>query len=596
MPSLQEIIHSMEQGAGQKWLVRIVAGLALVSLFFLYDFREFKNLGTEEAMDAAQLARNISQGKGFTTDYLRPFGMYLLKQKQTADGKPGQDVYRIREAHPDISNPPLYPLLLAGWMKVLPFTHDIDPNIQFMKHQPDLLIGFLNQVLFLIAAVLVFFLARRTFDESVAWVSTLVFLGTELYWRFSVSGLPTMLLLVFFLGLVWVLVRMEEGVRTEQRGFGWVLLLALGAGVLLGLGALTRYSFAWLTLPVAIYGLIFLGKQRVIAAVVPVIVCLAMLTPWTVRNYNLSGALFGTAGYAIGHGAGFNSRMVEGSLNPEIDLKKVNFHGTRNKLTGGIEQIVKTELIDLGGSWLTGLFLAGLLIPFRSPTLSRLRILLLLLLATLICSQALGRTHLFDDSPDLSSENQLVLVAPLVFIFGVGMFFILLGQMRLTFPQARLLVITAFIFIASAPLIFTLLPPRSYPINYPPYYPPIMQRIAKWTATSELIMTDVPAGVAWYGQRRSISLTPDLERHFYEINDYHKPIAAVYLTPVTLDGKFLSQILGAEGRAWGLLMLESIIRREVPGKFPLRIAAPGFFPDKLSDQFFLTDRDRWTGR
>jgi 4-amino-4-deoxy-L-arabinose transferase-like glycosyltransferase len=373
------------------------------------------------------------------------------------------------------------------------------------------------------------------------------------------------------------------------------LLMALGAGVLLGLGALTRYSFAWLAIPAAIYCALFLGRQRVIAAIVPVIVCLAMLAPWTVRNYNLSGTLFGTAGYAIGHQAGFQSRLVEGSLSPEIELNKFNFHGARNKLTGGIEKIIKNDLIDIGGSWLTGLFLAGLLIPFRSQTLSRLRILLLLLLATLIVSQALGRTHLLDDQPELCTENQLALVAPVVFIFGVGMFYILLGQLRLAFPQARLLVITGFILIASAPLILTLLPPRSYPVAYPPYYPPIMQRVAKWTAPTELLMTDVPAGLAWYGQRRSIGLTYDLEKHFYEINDYHKPIAGVYLTPVTLDGKFLSQLLGAEGRGWGLLMLESIIRREVPGRFPLRVPAPGFFPDRLSDQFFLTDRDRWTG-
>jgi hypothetical protein len=597
MPSVQDIIHQFEEGAGRQWLVRAVAGLALLTLLFLYDFREFKNLATEEAMDAAQLARNIAEGKGFTTDCIRPFSMYLLKQKQMADQKPGQDVYRLREPHPDIANPPLYPLLLAGWMKVMPFRYEIDPNVQFMTYQPDLLIGFFNQLLFAVVAVLVFLLARRAFDTGVAWVSVLVFLGTELFWRFSVSGLPTMLLLVLFLALVWVLVRMEEGVRQEQRGAGWVLLMALAAGVLLGLGALTRYSFAWLALPVAIYCLLFLGRLRVLAAVVPLLVSLGLLAPWTVRNYNLSGALFGTAGYAIGHQAGYFTQLVDGSLNPETDLKKFNyFHGARNKLTGGLEKIIKEDLINIGGSWLTGLFLAGLLIPFRSPTLTRLRILLLLLLLTLCISQALGRTHLSDDIRNLTSENQIVLVAPLVFIFGVGMFFILLGQLRLSFPQARLLVITAFILIASAPLILTLLPPRSYPIAYPPYYPPIMQRVASWTLPSEILMTDVPAGVAWYGRRRCITLTPDLEKHFFEINDYHKPIAGVYLTPVTLDGKFLSQILGPEGRAWGLLMLESIIRREVPPRFPLRVPHPDFFPARLSDQFFLTDRDRWTGR
>ncbi len=52
-------------------------------------------------------------------------------------------------------------------------------------------------------------------------------LGTELLWRFSVSGLSTMLLLVIFIGLAWCLVLLEqEGGELSggQRGAGagWV--------------------------------------------------------------------------------------------------------------------------------------------------------------------------------------------------------------------------------------------------------------------------------------------------------------------------------------------------------------------------------------
>jgi hypothetical protein len=41
-----------------------------------------------------------------------------------------------------------------------------------------------------------------------------------------------------------------------------------------------------------------------------------------------------------------------------------------------------------------------------------------------------------------------------------------------------------------------------------------------------------------------------------------------------------------------LLLTDSLIRREVPSRFPLRISAPGYFPDRLADQLFLTDRER----
>ena len=43
-----------------------------------------------------------------------------------------------------------------------------------------------------------FFLARRLFDPSVAWLSTLLLIAAEIFWRFSVSGLSTIVLLLEF--------------------------------------------------------------------------------------------------------------------------------------------------------------------------------------------------------------------------------------------------------------------------------------------------------------------------------------------------------------------------------------------------------------
>src|SRR6185312_3617864 len=82
----------------------------------------FRNFSTQEAMDSAQVARNIAEGHGYTTLFVRPFSMYLIQnvnQKKSppksADEKP--DLSRIDGMHPDVSNPPVYPVVLAGWMK-----------------------------------------------------------------------------------------------------------------------------------------------------------------------------------------------------------------------------------------------------------------------------------------------------------------------------------------------------------------------------------------------------------------------------------------------------------------------------------------------
>ena len=53
----------------------------MVVVFGVYDLRCYRNMAAPEAMDAAQLARNISRGRGYTTQFIRPLSIYLTQQK-----------------------------------------------------------------------------------------------------------------------------------------------------------------------------------------------------------------------------------------------------------------------------------------------------------------------------------------------------------------------------------------------------------------------------------------------------------------------------------------------------------------------------------
>ena len=172
-------------------MLLLLAGFALV-----YDLNFTRNFTAPEAMDSAQLARNLSEGNGFETQFIRPVAADMLRQTGNVPEA------ELRGSFPDITHPPLYPLLLAAWMKVLPFEYEIDlEKTDFQRYQPEVLIHLLNQLLFFIALGQVFRLGERLFDSAVAWCSALVFMGAELYWQFSVSGLSTMLVLVLFLAL-----------------------------------------------------------------------------------------------------------------------------------------------------------------------------------------------------------------------------------------------------------------------------------------------------------------------------------------------------------------------------------------------------------
>ena len=76
---LQNWIFFIEEGGGVRLLRAGLVGLAFLAVAILYNVLAFKNFNTEEAMDAAQLARNISGGKGYTTDHIRLISFALVE-------------------------------------------------------------------------------------------------------------------------------------------------------------------------------------------------------------------------------------------------------------------------------------------------------------------------------------------------------------------------------------------------------------------------------------------------------------------------------------------------------------------------------------
>ena len=147
----------------------------------------------------------------------------------------------------------------------------------------------------------------------------------------------------------------------------------------------------------------------------------------------------------------------------------------------------------------------------------------------------------------------------------------------------------AFGAVTCLPLILVFLPPKSSPVAYPPYNPPAIQYVCNWMKEDELMMSDVPWAVAWYGRRQCVWLTLDAQRQFFAISDYLKPIQALYLTPRTTDSRIMSQFVWTGELSWGSLVLAAVFGHEVPPDFPLRQALP--FP--THDQIFLADLPRW---
>ena len=485
-----------------------------------------------------------------------------------------------------------------------------------------MLINLLNQLLFFIALVQVFRLGERLFDQPVAWCAALVFLGTELYWKFSTSGLPVMLLLVLFLALVKALVRLEEqGDDGRLRGGGWFAGMALWVGALAGLGGLTRYGFAWVILPVLVYLGWFMGRHRGRALALALLGFLLVMSPWLVRNAQLSGNLFGTAGLALySQTHTFPGDTLERTLfyepsdapvsgQDDIKVKVADHVGLWdivNKLKRNLRHLLVHELPRFSGGWFAVVCLVGLVAPFRNRSLRRLRVFLLLTLAVFALGQALGRTHLSEANGTLAEllarslgqgapvaaasgvngENLLAILGPVSFLFGAGLFFSLLDRWKVDLPEMRLVASTGLVVTASLPMALSFLLPHPYPVAEPLYQPARVQYVSLMPRESgedtigegDLLMSDIPWAVAWYGNRDCVWLTRNVQPDFYTVNDQFRPVKALYFTEATTDQRYVSRVFSANASNWERFVLAMQVEGDLPDGFPLKAVLDDFSP------------------
>ena len=601
---IQALIHKIEVEAGARWLNYVTLMVAVAALAVWYDLHCYHNFDSPEAMDAAQVARNVSEGKGFTTECIRPFSIYLLQKHnraKTADpmaGAKAADYAQLSGQHPDLANAPLYPLVLAGLFKLdspewkvethKPFWSD---GQHFVRYKPEFAIAIFNQMLLMAAVVLTFMVARIILDTPAAWLSAILMLFSNELWKSSVSGLPVQLLLLIFLGLVWCLASFEVLNRNEQPEDRRRFALAVAAGLLVGLGTLTRYSFGWVIVPLVLYFTLFGGVRKLGLAVVAFLVFAAMVLPWMARNYLVSGTAFGTAGYALlENSAAFPGSRLMQSLNPEM------FGALRGivrlilvKLTYGLPNLLRGDLLQLGGGWVGILFWAGLLLGLRNLIARRVRYFTMMCLGVFVLVAALGQTPMTTQAQGLNAENPLVLLTPLAVIFGVAFFLTLLNQMELPSLPMRYIVIGLLIVLVRLQFMLTLLPPQTKVSAYPPYYPQDIQRFSAWMEPNELVMSDVPWAVAWYGDRQCTWTTLNCEYEFVALNDFIKPVNALYLTLNTLDGRFFTECLQGGVDNWSNFGFKAQVYNHLPNKFPL-----SQFPlDSLGSGLFLCDHKRW---
>lgn len=583
MATAQTLVHSVEQGKGAR-IIRIavvVVALLFVMIMLLTPasspigrFRGFNHI---EAMDQAQVARQLATGKGFTTNFIRPLAVWQMGRNNGVSPNLG------KADMPDTANPPLGPLVNVLPIKLAGAEMKFSPGV-FLPVVEQCIAG-LSMLFFLASVVVFYFFAKRLFDDRLALLGGGLILVSDLFWQFSMSGLPHMLLLLLFMAATYCLVRAVEDNLAGQLATTWFA----GVGALFGLMALTHGLAVWPFLGLLVFSGIYF-RPRGLSVGVMLIVFLAVLSPWLIRNYMVCGNIFGIAYYS--HYEGVKGTLAALLRASSLDnVSDVTPMWWRPKMQASILAQFGGLYGLLGASVVAPLFFVSLLHPFKRRETADFRWAILAMWIFAVLGMAFyGLAPQYGSGAiDQVSANQLhVIFVPLMIAFGLAFLLIMVSRLEFSsVPLLRVAFLTLIFLVSAIPLIGTLLPSSAPPIRFPPYFAPVTNFLNKWVEEKEVIVSDQPWAVAWYADRKSLWL-PTKVSEMVKMIDYNQlgtPIAGVFLTPTTGHLRLFPEVIRGEYKDW-----VANIMRSATGTFPFK-EVQALPPDQ--EFVFFTDKKRW---
>lgn len=567
---VQSFIHKLEEGGwvGPIRFALLLAAVAAVATSLL--FLDFRGLSHAKAMDQAQVAREIARGHGFTTLFLRPAALAQISTNLGA---------LPTGPMPDTYNAPLNPLLNAPFLWLM--RNSWSMTQKDILYPSDRVIACVQVVCFLLAVGLNFLIAERLFDRRLALLGMGLTLVAVVFWNFALAGLPQNLMLLIFSGSVYGMVRALEAAEAARDPRWWLGMSAACFGLL----TLTHGLTFWIFLGALVFvALVF--KPRLQNVGIMLAVFAVITVPWLVRTYKVCGSPLGIAVYSMLDEVRGSEAGVMRSF--EAGFERTDTPTFRKKFQ--IQAVAQLNGLSgfLGGSLVAPIFFVALLHLFKRPAISLFRwAILAMWMGAVFGMCVFGVTG--EDA--LNANNLHVLFIPVMSCYGLAFILYLWTRLEITVRLFRLGFFTVIYLISAIPLVVLLVSSNQSRVQWPPYVPPFIAVLNTWMNPNEIIASDMPWGVAWYADRKSLWL-PQKLTEFMALHDYEKlgaPINGLYLTPVTGNRPLISDIVKGEYKEWAPFIMRNVNSRD----FPLR--AHTSLP--LNDEcIFYADHDRWTER
>ncbi len=575
--SIQEVVHSLEQGKLAKFITICLSIVALLGATLMMLFVNFKGLSTAEGMEQAVIAREIARGNGFTTKSIRPAAIWQINN-HTGEFPAG----RLPETYHAPANPFLNSLTLSLFKGLWAKAPERKGEFVFAQ---DRVIAATSILCFFGAVFVSFFTIKRLFDTKIAILACAMVLVCDLLWEYSLSGLPQMLMLLLLAATIHMIV---IAIQSQEQGRRIDIPLALG-GLFLGLLFLTHHGMALVFVGAMVFCSLHF-RPKGLAALWMAGFFLICAVPWLVRTFTISGNPAGLALYALVDGIGGSEGARMRSLSA-LSLEGFNLVSFQSRIRGGLTSQLGGVIGLLGMGIAAPVFFLSLLHPFKRPETSLARwFILCIWLGASLASATLGRA-----SGAVHSHQFQMLFIPIMSAYGLAFLLVLWNRIGLPSNILRVGFIALIFLISAVSFIFSVIPSRQAKVHWPPYLPTFIGAIggqSGFMKSDELVSSDIPWAVAWYADRDCLWL-PKTMKDFYEINDFlrvGRPVRGLLLTPASSNETFVDKLVRGEYSDW----LPLLTRSGIPPNFPLTAALPIPIVDRrFPDMLFLADYARW---
>lgn len=540
--NVQSFLHAFEQGAAAVWLRRALVGTIIAAIAAIWLFVKFNGFNSPDAMDQAQIGRQLASGQGYTTLYARPLALHVMLART------GQ----IKSPLPDVSQAPLGPLINAAMLKISGATVAMPEREVVAPAERAIVVA--GVLFFAGALIFCFLLGRRLFDPQLALIGTGMLIATDIFWRFSFSGLPQMPMLFFFSAALWTLAAALDangnGQRLKTVFLTWVTALLLGVTTLGNGIGLWIFGGFW------IFAVCVLRPRWLTGLTTPLLYTVP-LAPWALHNWRELRNPLGLPIYELARAP--KSDLVALTANFEPLLRFQWREILQNAFEQTLSQVTNFTAF-IGFNVVAAAFFFALFVHTYNrwqPAQFRWAALLMWLGACVGMS-------LFGVSEEVCANQLQVLFVPVMVYYGLA--FLLGLWNRLEFPQPvlRLAFIGGLYLVVAGPMALNLWTTGKR-INWPPYLPPLVERFSQWIDAREAMASDIPWATAWYAGRVSLLLPESIEQ--FELIHAERllgaPIVAIYLTPYSGDRRTYADIVNGTYREWARFVLREVKQDDI---------------------------------